>query len=426
MRTVRRAAPEPARARPGSGTFAALAVAPYRRLFFSGTLGFLAVQSQMIARGWLARQLTGSNSGLGGVFLAFGIPLLVATPWGGVAADRLSKRAVLLGAQGALALSGLWIGLAVALDVVEYWMLLGASAVQAFGFAFMGPARMAFTGELVGRSVLPNAIVLAQMSLNSTRILGPSLAGVLIGVPAFGTAGVYFLTSGLTLIAMTLTATLPPGRAPADRASQTPGAELLDGLRYVRRHPTILLLLVTSFFVVMLAFPYTAFLPSLADETFDVGPSGYGVLSAAGAIGALAVSLLIARRAGGPGAWRLQAVAGFGFGATVVLLGLSPTYAVALVVVTLVGAAASAFQSLNNSMVLEAADFAYHGRIQSLMMLSFSGFGIAALPLGLLADAVGLRVTLVGMGVATLLTMVVYLVVQLNRRQSPTFSERVG
>ena len=298
--------------------------------------------------------------------------------------------------------------------------------MQAFGFAFMGPARMAFTGELVGRSVLPNAIVLAQMSLNSTRILGPALAGVLIGVPAFGTAGVYFLSSGLTLLGVGLTATLPPGRPVGDRSVGSPVAELLDGLRYVRRNPAILLLLVTSFFVVMLAFPYTAFLPSMADATFDVGPGGYGVLSAAGAIGALAVSLLIARRAGGPGVWRLQAMAGFGFGIGVALLGLSPTFAVALVVVALLGAAASAFQSLNNSMVLEAADFAYHGRVQSLMMLSFSGFGIAALPLGMLADAIGLRLTLVGMGIATILTMVVYLVVQLGRLASPTFSEQVG
>ncbi|MPY96208.1 MAG: MFS transporter, partial [Acidimicrobiia bacterium] len=165
--------------------------------------------------------------------------------------------------------------------------LLGASAVQAVGFAFMGPARMAFTGELVGRAVLPNAIVLAQMSLNSTRVLGPSLAGVLIGVPWFGTAGVYFFTAGLSLVALGFTSVLPPGRPSADRPARSPGAELLDGLRYVRANPTILLLVLTSFFVVMLAYPYMAFLPSLADATFDVGPGGYGVLSAVSAVGAL-------------------------------------------------------------------------------------------------------------------------------------------
>ena len=397
-------------------TFEALAIPQYRWLFVSGMLGFLAVQSQMIARGWLAREITGSNAGLGGVFLAFGVPMLLATPWGGVAADRLSKRNVLIGAQATLAISALWIGVAVAGDFVEYWMLLAASAIQAVAFAFLGPARMAFTGELVGRAALANAIVLGQMSMNATRVIGPSLAGVLIGVSWFGTAGVYFLTAALSLLALAVTTTLPPGRPAPGRPARSPGNELLDGLRYVRANPATLLLVATSFAVVMVAFPYIAFLPTVADELFDVGAGGYGVMSAVSAVGALGISLFIAGRAGGPNVWRFQGVAGIAFGGSVAALGLAPSYAVALLVVLGIGAAASAFQSLNNTLVLSLSDFEYHGRMQSLMMLSFSGFGMAALPLGLLADAIGLRATLVIMGCVTAAAMLASLAV---RRTQP-------
>ena len=105
---------------PPSSTFASLAVVPYRRLFVSGLIAFLAVQSQLIARGWLANELTGTNTGLGGVYMAFGVPMLIATPFGGVIADRLSKRLVIAACQLALAITSAWIGLGVALNFVDW------------------------------------------------------------------------------------------------------------------------------------------------------------------------------------------------------------------------------------------------------------------------------------------------------------------
>ena len=188
-------APPPA-TRATSSTFASLAVLPYRRLFVSGLIAFLAVQSQVIARGWLANELTGTNTGLGGVYMAFGVPMLLATPFGGVVADRVSKRFVIAACQLAMAATSAWIGLGVAFDFVEYWMLLVTSAVQAVAFAFLGPARMAMTGQLVGRNLLPNAIVLGQMSMSTTRVLGPAVAGIAIGIAWIGTSGVYFVVCG--------------------------------------------------------------------------------------------------------------------------------------------------------------------------------------------------------------------------------------
>jgi predicted MFS family arabinose efflux permease len=126
----------------------------------------------------------------------------------------------------------------------------------------------------------------------------------------------------------------------------------------------------------------------------------------------VSIGLLIARRAGGSQARAIQTWSGFAFGAGLVLLSAAPSFAIALVVVFFVGAAASGFQTMNSSLVLALSDFEFHGRVQSLMMLSFSGFGMAALPLGRLADAIGLRPTLALMGGLTLLCMVGYWLVR--------------
>jgi MFS family permease len=398
----------------GGATFAALRDPTYRLLWAGGLVAFLAVQMEFIARGWLAFELTGSNQGLGAVYLGFGLPMLILTPWGGVVADRLSKRNVIMGCQAALALSSATIAVAVTFDVIAYWMLIASAVVQGAGFSFLGPARMAFTGELVGPARLSNAIVLQQMSMNGTRIFGPSVAGALIGIAVVGVGGVYFLTTALTLVAMGVTFQLPAGRPAAGRPVRSPIGELADGLRYVGSRPLLLLLVLTSFVVVMAAFPYIAFLPALADNVFDVGASGYGLMSGASAVGALAASVFIASRADGPSVWRIQAAAGVLFAIAVATLGFAPSFLVALVVITATGAASSAFQSLNNALVLSNSDPAYHGRVQSLMMLSFSGFGLAALPIGIVADAIGIRVTLLGMGAVALVAMAVY--VLLRRR----------
>lgn len=395
-----------------TSTFASLANPTYRLLFISGAVSFLSVQAQFVARGWLANDLTGTNTGLGGVYMAFGVPMLLATPFGGVLADRWSKRNILLGTQVALGASALWIGLGVQFGFVAYWMLLVASAVQAVSFSFLAPARMAMTSELVGRELLTNAIVLGQMSMNSTRVVGPALAGVGIGIAWFGLAGVYFSAAVISVIGFVLVLPLPSSRRERPAVQRSPAREFVDGLRYVRGEREVALLLLTSFVVVMVAFPYVAFLPRVATELFDVGAAGYGVMSASAAVGAVITALFVARRTSNADTWRVQTVSGLGFGVGMLLIAVSPTYLAVLGAIFVVGSAASAFQSMNNSLVLGLSDFEFHGRVQSLMMLSFSGFGMAALPLGVLADAIGLRPTFVVMGVIAVAAMIVYLVVR--------------
>ncbi len=406
--------------RGGGATYESLRIPAYRTLFIVGAFGFLATQSQVIARGWLANDLSDSNTGLGGVFMAFGIPMLIATPLGGVAADRYSKRHLLVATFTMLMASSMWIALAVSFGFIEYWMLLATSAIQAVAFSFMVPARMALTGEVVGRELIPNAIVLGQMSINSARVVGPAFAGIFIGISWIGVAGVYYVSAALSILAVLWCFGLPVGPPPAERTGTSVRSEFAASLRYVWKHREIGRLLIVSFVVVMVGFPFVAFLPRLATEVLDVGSAGYGFLAAASAVGAVALSIAIAGRAKGRAAWRIQATTGVMFGVTLLLLSIAPNYATAVVAVAAVGAASAGFQAMNNSLVLSLSEIEYHGRVQSLMMFSFSGFGMAALPLGILADRIGLRSTFAMMGGIVVTSMACYLVVSRRSRRGAT------
>ncbi|MDW3212491.1 MAG: MFS transporter [Ilumatobacteraceae bacterium] len=398
-------------------TYASLRIPAYRTLFTIGAFGFVATQAQAIARGWLANELSGSNTGLGGVFMAFGVPMLIATPLGGVAADRYAKRTILFLTNALLTMSALWIAVAVSFDFVEYWMLLATSAMQATAFSFLVPSTMALTGEVVGHGLIANAIVLGQMSINSARVIGPAIAGMFIGIAWIGTAGVYYFSAALSAMAFFSCRKLPPGLPRGDDLDTTARAEFAESLRYVWERRHIVNLVVVSFVVVMIGFPFIAFLPRFATDVLEVGSAGYGFLAALSAVGAVAISAFIAGRGTGRAAWRIQAASGMTFGVALIVLAIAPSYLASVPVIIAVGAASAGFQAMNNSLVLALSDLEYHGRVQSLMMLSFSGFGMAALPLGILADRLGLRETLAMMGASVIIAMVVFLAVSKRTRQ---------
>ncbi len=393
------------------GRFVALRLPVYRVLWTSSVFMFFAMASQQVARGWLAIELTGTNAGIGGVFLAFGLPILVLSPMGGVLADRFPKRTVYLSCQSAILAGSLIVVLAVTFEFLEYWMLLGSAAVHGGGIAVLGPTQGAYISEVLDRGVLSNGIVLNQLAVNGTRVIGPTVAGALIGVRSIGAGGVYVFTSALFVVAISVSVFLPRV-APKGRIRTSGIGELLEGLRYVRSQPPVLLLIAVSAIVVMVGMPYLAFLPYFAKDIFDVGSSGYGLMSTVGAIGAVTASVWIAGRITRTNLWRLQARCGLCVGIGVLLLGLSPTYAISLVALGLLGAAIAGFQGTNSSLVLTETDLEYHGRLQSLVMMGYAASGIMSLPLGVMADQIGLRQTVAAMGVVCIATMAGYMVVR--------------
>ena len=379
-----------------TGRFASLGNRHFRVLFVSGIFTFLSMQVSVVARSWLAFEITGSNTGLGGVMLAFGVSTMIAIPYGGMLSDRFSKRGILMIAGVLQALTPLALGVAVVTGTEAYWMLIVSSALQGGTVSIMGPARLAFVSELTGRNATTNGVMLSVFSMQLARVVGPAAAGVLIGVALFGLTGVFFAASALGALSAVLVSGLPSG-APAQPSGRAAMAEIADGLRFVRSQPDVMRPLLLSFGIVLTGFTHIAFLPVVAEQVHDAGSTGFGLLNAASAVGAVVGTLTLANvQASRLVPFQYRSAAAFGL--VLAVFAVMPNFYAALAVMVAVGATSGVFQAINNSLVVNLTPAEFHGRVQSLLMLSFSGFGIAALPIGLVADAVGIRTTLVGMG----------------------------
>ncbi len=391
-----------------SDAFASLENVEYRLLWWAGTFSFMSMQMQFFLRGILAWDLTEREGALGLVYLIMGLGMLIFTPLGGVTSDRYSKRKVLLWSQGLLTLGAVAMGVMVSTGNEQFWMLLVASGAQGIGFGFFGPSRVAFTAELVGRKQLGNAISLSLLSMNGTRIFAPAMAGVLVGVHSIGIGGGYLLSASLAIVSLFILFRLTDEPAVRTDERRNPFVEIIDGIRYVKSIPSLRRLVLCSFFVIMFAFSYVVFVPALVEGVYGLSEGWVGLFSSASAIGAVAVSIPLAARADSSRAKTAMVVFGIGFGLTVLLLGLAPEFWSALVVVAFVGAASTGFQTLANTLALGLADDAHQGRVQSLFQLSFAGFGVAAFPLGALAETIGLQNTIMVMGAIALAAMVIF------------------
>ncbi len=401
-----------ARVKPAKGAaLSSLKVPEYKVLWWGGLFSFMAVQMQFLLRGLLAWDLTESEASLGQVYLCFGLSMLIATPLGGVAADRLPKRAVLVGSQVVIACAALGMGVAVVTGHERFWMLLLAAVAQGGSFGFFGPARTSFTRDLVGREQLGNAISLTMLSMNGTRIIAPSMAGALAGIAIIGIGNTYLL-AGLFSVASLIMMLRLPNIAPASASRRNPFLDIADGVRYVAARPPLRRLVVSSLFVIMFGFNYVAFMPSLIIGDFGLGKGSVGLMSTASAVGAVAAFAPVASRADSPVARLMMIVAGFGFGIGVMLLGLAPNLWVAMAITAGIGVMTNAYQSLSNTLALAMSDELHQGRVQSLMQLSFAGFGMAAAPLGILAEIIGLRTTFAVMGAVALVAMGTYVILE--------------
>ncbi|WP_419854034.1 MFS transporter [Candidatus Poriferisodalis sp.] len=412
-----------------TATFAALGVPAFRLLWLSGVFSFMSIQMQFLLRSLLAWDLTESEGALGIVFFAFGLALGVSTLFGGVAADRLSKRRLMLFGQLVLLLGSIGMGLALATDVIQFWMLLVSSALQGLMFGLIGPARISMTTELVGRERLGNAITLSSLSLSGSRVIAPTGAGLLAGWALFGLAGAYFVSAAIATLSYVLLLPLPETSKREDSptgatrlarlAVGNPLAEIRQGIRYAMSRPELRRPILTSIIVIMFGFSYVAFQPALVEGVFGLGDRQVGFISGASSIGAVAASIVLASRADSTSAGSILVGLGYAFGVSVIILSGAPNYMWALVITAAVGGASTGFISLVQTIVMRGTDEAYQGRVQSLVQLPFAAFAIAAAPLGVLAEWAGVRAMFLTMGIAVTLSMVVYSMASMGEGRSP-------
>ena len=414
-------------------TFASLRVPAFRALWWSGIFSFMSIQMQFLLRSLLAWHLTPREGALGLVYFCFGLALLVSTPLGGVAADRLSKRSLMLVGQLILTLTAIGMGTAIATGAIRFWMLLISGGLQGLMFGLIGPARISMTTDLVGRERIGNAITLSSLSMSGSRIFAPALAGVLNAIVFFGLAGAYFVSAAIAALSFFLLLPLPDtgtavsraavaagAAAPVSVARRNPLRDIAEGVRYARARRDLRRSILISTAVIMFGFNYIAFMPALVEDVFDRSDIFVALVSTATALGAVPAAAYLASRADSSAAGSLLIGLGFLFGLTVAGLGAAPTIWVAMLIAVGVGAAATGFMSLGQTLVMRFSDDAHQGRMQSLVQLSFAGFGLAALPVGVFMEWSGQRWGLATMGAAVIVSMLIYVLTAPRTEHSET------
>jgi MFS family permease len=368
------------------GALASLEHPEYRWMFASNVAFFLAMSGQGIVRAWLAFELTGSELALGLVSFTAAVPMLLIAPIGGVMSDRLERRNVIAAGQSLVLVSELGVLALLATGNLAFWHLLVAAGVMGCVFPFIMPARQALVVSIVGRRGLPNAMALSMAGMNVTRVVGPALAGFLLG--PLGSSGTY--TVGVSLYAIALLTMLRVRRRPpAPTAKVSVYANALEGARYVRDHRLVLMLIFFGLVPMFLAMPFQSLLVVFAEEVWQVGPSGLGLLSAAGGIGGVAGSFYVAWRADSHHRVQRMMVSIVGFGVFLFAFSLTPYFGLALGLVFVANAFASVYSTLNNTAIQMIIPDEVRGRISSFLMMSFSLPLLGTLPLSALAEAYG-------------------------------------
>jgi MFS family permease len=372
-------------------TFRSLRVRNYR-LYFSGqAVSWIGTWMQSVAQAWLILTLTHSAVAIGFTLaLQYG-PILVLGPWGGVLADRFSKRKLLIGTQTSAGLLALILGVLTVTHVVEPWMVFVIAGVFGVVTALDNPARQAFIVEMVGRADLPNAVSLNSVLMNSARVIGPGIAGLLIAT--VGT-GVCFLINAASFVPVVIALWMmrPSELLVGERVVRAKG-QLREGFAYVVRTPSLRRPLLLMFAVGLFGFNFATLLPLFATESLHQGPGGYGVLFSAMGIGAVAGGLVIAFR--GSVGDRLMAAAAAGFGVCVTLLAVMPTLPWALLAMIPTGVSNTIFISNSNSLLQQHATPAMRGRVMALFGMVFLGTTPIGAPLaGWAAETLGPRMAL--------------------------------
>jgi MFS family permease len=380
-------------------TFRALRHRNYRLIWIGFFLSNIGTWMQVVAQGWLVRELTASTTLIGFVTFAGSFPQLAFSLFGGAYADLFNRRKLLIGTQTVHLFCAAGLGTLVLLRDLHLWQRLSVVHVIAITFisgmssTLATPAFQALTLDLVGRDDLPSAVALNSAQFNLSRIIGPTIGGVFFS--ALGIAGCYFLNSAsfLAVIAALWLMRLPEWQAPEERHPREVLRQTVAGLRYVHRRPRVQALLGIAAMVSLCGLPYLIFLPVFARDVLAIDARGLAWLWASTGAGALVSALVMAyslsnsRRRG-----RLLLVGNVFFGLAVIAFALSRHLALSCFCLLLVGGGMVWITTTVNTLLQMLVRDEMRGRVMSMYALAFLGLPpVGGLLIGALADVIGVR-----------------------------------
>ena len=381
-----------------TGSFAALGHRNYRFFWIGSMLATTAFMMSFMLVPSVAFEITGSNAAAGLAQMGSGIGMFAISPIGGVIADRMRKKPLVFIGQAIPACVILVTGLLILTDVITVPMLSIATLIMGLGFAFMGPARQAWVGELVGRELFPNAVALQQIAQNVSQVAAPALIAVLVGT-FLHIGGTYLFMASMFAVVLPITAWLPNTEPPSS-TRRSVRTELLAGLGYVWRDGRLRTLWLGFIGIVVCGFAFQTLLPGLLSEELGRKPTDVGMIFLALAVAGLVATIPLAGLVRTRYAWPILLGAGFLMALGFVLLSQAPSYLAAILAGIPLGIGRSAFMLVDNALLMSNAEPAFHGRVMSLAMMGFGSQALLAPVWGALADAFGVRTTLLSVGLA--------------------------
>jgi MFS family permease len=382
-----------------AGTFQSLHVRNYRLYFFGQIASLTGTWMQSVGQVWLVLRLTGNGVDIGLVLALQFLPMLLAGPWGGVIADRVDKRRLLLATQSAAGMLALILGVLTVTGAVRLWMVFALATGLGLVNLVDNPARQSFVMEMVGKDDITNAVSLNSVVVNAARVVGPAVAGLLIAAVGIGLC---FLLNALSYMAIIFgLAVMDTGALNRTAPVARRGGQLREGLRYVWSTAELRTPLLVMAVVGTLAYNFSVVFPLLVHATFGRGAQAYGTLFSLMGLGAVLGGLVIAQRNRATPA--MLAGAAVGFGAMLWAAATVPSFHYEMLAVVPLGAASTAFIATSNSTLQLRSRPEMRGRVMALFSMVFLGSTPVGAPLiGWIAGRFGARA---GLGVGATATL---------------------
>jgi len=361
----------------------------------------------MLTRTIIVWDLTGSATSLAYINLVVAIPMIFASLVGGAITDRVERRQLVILGQCLILANEIFILAMLLTDNLEFWHLLCTAFVAGCAFPFIMPARMAITATVVGPEKLQSGMAFSGGVMNLSRVLGPAIMGVVVGMyTAIAAYVLAVLLYGAAILCM-----FGVQRSHSN-AIDTPKEKLLadikGGFSYVASNRSVLLCLVFGLVPMLLAMPFQSILVMLAEQQWGVGESGVGTLMAVGGVGGVLGSIWILKRGDHAGRLRMMLGSTVAFGVLLAIFVETPSFLLALIPLLLANMCMSASQTVNNAAVQILVDDSVRGRMSSFMMLSFALTPIGVFPLAIAADSIGAANALFGACLLLIATVAVF------------------
>ena len=374
---------------------------PSFRLFIASNAAFfLAMQGQVLTRTFLAWELTHDEMSLAYINIAFAVPMLLFSLIGGVLGDRFDRQKIIVIGQLFVVANESWVLMLLFTDSLAFWHLLIAGVLGGTIVPLIMPARSALVYNLVGEKNLGSAMALSSGVVNLSRVLGPAMMGVAISF--FSIKGAYIISIFLFTLALFFMAGIHYQPIKKNVSNGNIRQEIMLGIRYISGYPPLLVCVSFGLLPMLLALPVQNLMVVFADLVWSVGERGLGLLMGVSGLGGVLGSFWVASRGERTDRTQLMLINTASFGLLLIVFALSKNFYLALIPLFLANAAASASQTLNNTMAQILVTDEQRGRVSAFMLMAFGLTPLGVLPMAYIAQLIGIQSSTVVASVALL------------------------